>query len=154
MSPPDSDQTYGRDPALTALGGPLDRRSERILHHTSRVNGEPNYSMPRCSTAPLAKPPEPHRVDRLAPTWVRPSAAATQRSPDAERRQIVRFLSEDDYLAAVQDAAYDRFLQTAVQCRDCGMCYEQGHHPATRREPAWSECGECPNCGSTAITEP
>ena len=65
----------------------------------------------------------------------------------------MRFLSEDDYLAAAQDAAYDRFLQTAVQCRDCGMRYDQGHHPATRHEPAWSECGECPNCGSTAITE-
>jgi hypothetical protein len=66
----------------------------------------------------------------------------------------VRFLSEDDYLAAAQDAAHDRFLEIAAQCRDCGTCYDPGHHPATRREPAWSEREECPNCGSTAIKEP
>ena len=47
MSPPDSDQRSSRHPALTALGGPLARRIERILHSTSRVNGEPSYSMPR-----------------------------------------------------------------------------------------------------------
>ena len=45
MSPPNSDQTYGRHPALTALGGPSADRIERILHNTSRVNGEPNYSI-------------------------------------------------------------------------------------------------------------
>lgn len=67
---------------------------------------------------------------------------------------MVRFLSEDDYLAAVQDAAHDRFLEIAVQCSDCGTCYDPGHHPATRREPAWSEREECPNCGSTSIKEP
>ena len=67
---------------------------------------------------------------------------------------MVRFLSEDDYLAAGQDAAHERFLEIAVQCRDCGTCYDPGHHPATRREPAWSEREECPNCGSTAIKEP
>ena len=66
---------------------------------------------------------------------------------------MVRFHSEEEYLAAVQDAAYDRFLEIAVRCRDCGTRYDQGHPPATRREPAWSEREECPNCGSTAITE-
>ena len=66
---------------------------------------------------------------------------------------MLRFLSEDDYLAAVHDAAYERFLEIAVRCSDCGTRYDQGRHPATRREPAWSEREECPNCGSTAITE-
>jgi hypothetical protein len=64
-----------------------------------------------------------------------------------------RLLGEDDYLAAVHDAAYDRFLEIAVRCSDCGTRYDQGHHPATRREAAWSEREECPTCGSTAITE-
>ena len=67
---------------------------------------------------------------------------------------MVRFHSEEDYLAAVQDAAYDRFLETAVRCRECGTRYDPAYRPATRREPAWSEREECPNCGSTAITEP
>ena len=66
---------------------------------------------------------------------------------------MVRFHSEEEYLAAVQDAAYDRFLEIAAQCSDCGTRYDQGHRPATRREPAWSEREERPNCGSTAITE-
>jgi hypothetical protein len=52
---------------------------------------------------------------------------------------MVSFLSEDDYLAAVHDAAYDRFLERAVQCSDCGTRYDQGRHPPTRQEPAWSE---------------
>jgi len=60
-----------------------------------------------------------------------------------------RFVS-DEYLDAVQDAAYDRFLEVAVQC-ECGTWYDQGYHPATRQEPAWVERNECPNCGCTAI---
>jgi hypothetical protein len=67
---------------------------------------------------------------------------------------MVTFHSDEDYLAAVQDAAYDRFLEMAAQCSDCGTRYDQGHRPATRREPAWSEREESPNCGSTAIAEP
>jgi hypothetical protein len=67
---------------------------------------------------------------------------------------MVRFLNEDDHAGAVQDAAYDRFLETAVRCGECGTRYDQGHHPATRHAPAWSEREECPNCGSTAIAEP
>ena len=67
---------------------------------------------------------------------------------------MVSFLTEDDHLAAAHDAAYDRFLQTAAQCGDCGTRYDQRRHPATRREPAWSEREECPSCGSTAIAEP
>ena len=66
---------------------------------------------------------------------------------------MVRFLSEDDYLDATRDAAYDRFLDIAVHCADCGALYDQGHHPATRREPAWIERDECPNCGSTTIKQ-
>ena len=46
---------------------------------------------------------------------------------------MVTFHSDEDYLAAVQDAAYDRFLETAVRCRECGTRYDQGHRPATRR---------------------
>ena len=49
----------------------------------------------------------------------------------------MRLLSEDDYLDAVQDAADDRFLEVAVACAECGTLYDQGHHPATRFEPAW-----------------
>ena len=45
MSPPNSDQTYSRHPVLTALGGPLAHWIERILDITSRVDGEPNYSI-------------------------------------------------------------------------------------------------------------
>ena len=45
MSPPNSDQTYARHPALTALRGPLAHRIERILDNTSRVNGEPDHSI-------------------------------------------------------------------------------------------------------------
>ena len=85
----------------------------------------------------------------------RPFAATTQPSPGrAERSHMLRLINEEDYLAAVQEAAYDRFLQTATQCSDCGTRYAQGHHPATRQEPAWSEREECPNCGSTATSEP
>ena len=66
----------------------------------------------------------------------------------------MRFLNEDDHAAAVQDVAYERFLETAVRCGECGTRYDQGHHPTTRHAPAWSEREECPNCGSTAIAEP
>jgi hypothetical protein len=45
MSPPNSDQTYSRHPALTALGGPSADRIERILDNASRVNGEPHHSI-------------------------------------------------------------------------------------------------------------
>ena len=45
MSPPNSDQTYARHPALTALGGPSADWIERILDITSRVNGEPDHSI-------------------------------------------------------------------------------------------------------------
>jgi len=49
---------------------------------------------------------------------------------------MVRFLNEDDLAGAVQDAAYDRFLETAVRCGECGTRYDQGHHPATRQPGA------------------
>ena len=65
----------------------------------------------------------------------------------------MRLFSEDDYLDAVRDAAHDRFLEVAVECAVCGTLYDQGHRPATRFEPAWIECGECPNCGSGGIKE-
>ena len=65
----------------------------------------------------------------------------------------MRLFSEDDYLEALRDAAHDRFLEIAVECSDCGTLYDQGHHPATRFEPAWIERGECPNCGSGGIKE-
>ena len=63
---------------------------------------------------------------------------------------MLRSVSEDEYLDAVQDAAYDDFLKAAVECADCGALYDHGHHPATRSEPAWAEQEECPNCGSGA----
>ena len=63
------------------------------------------------------------------------------------------FAGEDERLDAVQDAAYDRFLEVAVTCRECGTLYDQGYHPATRLEPAWAEQEECPNCGSGAIED-
>jgi len=66
---------------------------------------------------------------------------------------MLRFLSEDDQLAAVQDAADDRFLEVAAACGECGTRYGQGHHPATRFEPAYIEQPECPNCGSSEIKE-
>ena len=66
---------------------------------------------------------------------------------------MLRFLSEDDYLAAVQDAADDRFLEVAVKCAQCGTLWSQGHHPATRFTPAYIERAECPNCGSGEIKE-
>ena len=62
-----------------------------------------------------------------------------------------RFASEDEYLDAVQDAAYDQFLQDAVTCAECGTLYDQGYHPSTRFEPAWIEREECPNCGSPTL---
>ena len=37
---------------------------------------------------------------------------------------------EAERLDAVQDAAYDRFLEVAVTCRECGTLYDQGYHPA------------------------
>jgi hypothetical protein len=48
-----------------------------------------------------------------------------------------RFASEDEYLDAVHDAAYERFIQEAVTCAECGTLYDQGYHPSTRFEPAW-----------------
>jgi uncharacterized protein (DUF983 family) len=66
---------------------------------------------------------------------------------------MLRSVSEDEYLDAVQDAAYDDFVKVAVKCRDCGTLYDQGHHPARRLEPAWAEQEECPNCGSGAIAD-
>ena len=44
---------------------------------------------------------------------------------------MLRFLSEDDYLAAVQDAADDRFLEVAVKCAECGTLWTR----ATIRPP-------------------
>jgi hypothetical protein len=64
---------------------------------------------------------------------------------------MLRSVSEDEYLDAVQDAAYDNFLNVAVKCRDCGTLYDQGHHPASRVEPAYIERAECPNCGCGEI---
>jgi uncharacterized protein (DUF983 family) len=64
-----------------------------------------------------------------------------------------RFLSEDDYLAAMEDAAYDRFLKVAVECRECDTLYDPGHHPATRFEPTYIERAECPNCGSGEVKD-
>jgi formate dehydrogenase maturation protein FdhE len=60
---------------------------------------------------------------------------------------------EEEYLHALENAAYDRFLDVAVKCRDCGTLYDQKYHEATRSEPAWVECDECPNCGSGEIKE-
>jgi rubredoxin len=64
---------------------------------------------------------------------------------------MLRSLSEDEYPAAVQDAAYEEFLKVAVECADCGALYDQGRHPATRFEPAYIERSECPNCGCGEI---
>lgn len=66
---------------------------------------------------------------------------------------MLRFLSEDDYFAAVDDAAYDHFLDVAVKCRDCGTLYDRKYHEATRFEPAWAEQDQCPNCGSGEIKD-
>jgi Zn finger protein HypA/HybF involved in hydrogenase expression len=66
-------------------------------------------------------------------------------------RLVGHRLDEDAYLDALQDAAHERFLEVAVRCAECGAVYDQGYHPATRLEPAWAECEECPNCGSGAI---
>jgi hypothetical protein len=60
----------------------------------------------------------------------------------------VRIVSDEEYLAAAADAAYDRFLEVAVRCAECGTLYDQKAHPATASEPAWAEQEECPNCGS------
>ena len=65
----------------------------------------------------------------------------------------MRFASEEEYRAAAQDAAYDRFLEVAVECGRCGALYDQAQHPATRFEPAYIERGECPNCGSREIMD-
>ena len=101
MSPPNSDQTYGRDPALTALGGPLAHRIERILHNTSRVNGEPDYSISSAAASRISppsrsstnsrrpqdpldhQPPRTHRVDRSGPTT---GQAVRGRHPDKPGR--------------------------------------------------------------------
>jgi hypothetical protein len=64
-----------------------------------------------------------------------------------------RFASDDEYLDAVHDAAYERFVEEAVRCGECGTLYDQGYHPATGREPAWVEREECPTCGSPAIKD-
>jgi uncharacterized protein (DUF983 family) len=61
---------------------------------------------------------------------------------------MVRIVSDEEYLAAAADAAYDRFLEVAVQCAECGTLYDQKAHPATAFESAWAEQEECPNCGS------
>jgi hypothetical protein len=66
---------------------------------------------------------------------------------------MLRIISDDDYLAAAADAAYDRFLDVAVQCAECGTLYDQKAHPATASEPAWAEQEECPNCGSGEIRD-
>ena len=66
---------------------------------------------------------------------------------------MLRITSDDDYLAAAADAAYDRFLEVAVQCAECGTLYDQRAHPATASEPAWAEQEECPNCGSGEIRD-
>ena len=68
-------------------------------------------------------------------------------------RLVGHRFNEDAYLNALQDAAYERFLEVAVRCGDCGAVYDQGCHPATRLEPAWAECEECPCCGSGAIED-
>ena len=54
---------------------------------------------------------------------------------------------EDMIAEARQDAAYDDFLRHAVKCADCGHLYCQGHHRATRTDPAYVDVDECPRCG-------
>jgi hypothetical protein len=66
---------------------------------------------------------------------------------------MLRIISDDEYLAAAADAAYDRFLEVAVQCAECGTLYDQNEHPATAFEPAWAEQEECPNWGSGEIKD-
>ena len=66
---------------------------------------------------------------------------------------MLRITSDDDYLAAAADAAYDRFLEVAVQCAECRTLYDQRAHPATAFEPAGAEQEECPNCGSGEIRD-
>ena len=44
------------NPALTALGGPLAHRIERILEITSRVNGEPDYSIEQLGRVGIPPP--------------------------------------------------------------------------------------------------
>ena len=66
---------------------------------------------------------------------------------------MLRITSHDDCLAVAADAAYDRFLEVAVQCAECRTLYDQKAHPATASEPAWAEQEECPNCGSGAIRD-
>ena len=66
---------------------------------------------------------------------------------------MLRITSDDDYLAAAADAAYDRFLEVAVQYAECGTLYDQKAHRATASEPAWAEQEECPNCGSGEIRD-
>jgi len=65
----------------------------------------------------------------------------------------VRIVSDEEYLVAAEDAAYDRFLEVAVDCAECATLYDQKHHPATASEPAWAEHEECPNCGSGEIRD-
>jgi len=65
----------------------------------------------------------------------------------------VRIISDEEHLAAGEDAAYDRFLDVAVECSECGTLYDQKHHPATASDPAWAEQEECPNCGSAEIRD-
>ena len=59
----------------------------------------------------------------------------------------MRFHSEEEYLAAVQDAAYDRFLETAVRCRECGTRYDR----ATVRPRAASQPGASAKSAPTAV---
>ena len=66
---------------------------------------------------------------------------------------MLRIISDDECPAAAADAAYDRFLEVAVQCAECGTLYDQKAHPATASEPAWAEQEECPNCGSGEIRD-
>lgn len=66
---------------------------------------------------------------------------------------MLRFDSEEHYLAAAENAACERFLEVAVECGGCGTLYDQGYHPATRFEPAWAERTECPNCGCGEIKD-
>ena len=84
---------------------------------------------------------------RLAARGSRPTAGDPLTGRLAERTRMLRFVSEDDHLAAAKDAAYDRFREVAVECAECGTLYDQEYHPATRSEPAYIERGDCPNCG-------
>lgn len=61
------------------------------------------------------------------------------------------FASEDEYYDARDEARRDEWADNATECGNCGNLWDPGYHRATRVDPSYYECPECPACGEWSV---